>query len=60
MSEWSCPKKELICLLKIQMDLLDDDDVVLCTSVRMGDVVCATVRLEWTAKYVATRVTRVV
>jgi hypothetical protein len=55
-----CPKKELICLLKIRMDLLDDDDVSLCTSVRTGDVVFVAVRLEWTAKYVATRVTRVV
>jgi hypothetical protein len=59
-SEWRCPKKELICLLKIRMDLLDDDDVSLCTSVRTGDVVFVAVRLEWTAKYVATRVTRVV
>ena len=47
-------------MLKIQMDLLDDDDVSLCTSVRTGDVVFVAVRLEWTAKYVATRVTRVV
>ena len=47
-------------MLKIQMDLLDDDDVGLCTSVRMGDVVFVAVCLEWTAKYVATRVTQVV
>ena len=47
-------------MLKIQMDLLDDDDIGLCTSVGTGDVVFAAVRLEWTAKYVATRVTRVV
>ena len=38
------------CLLKIQMDLLDDDDVGLCTSVSTGDVVFVAVRLEWTAK----------
>ena len=47
-------------MLKIQMDLLDDDDVGLCKSLCTGDVVCVTVRLEWTAKYVVTRVTRVV
>ena len=42
------------------MGLLDDDDVGLCTSVRTGDVVIVAVCLEWTAKYVATCVTRVV
>ena len=42
------------------MDLLDDDYVGLCTSVCTGDVVCVTVRFEWTAKYVVTSVTRVV
>ena len=44
-------------MLKIQMDLLDDDDVGLCMSVRTDEVVCVTVRFEWTAKYVVTRVT---
>ena len=47
-------------MLKIQMDLLDDDDVGLCMRIRTGDVVFVAIRLEWTAKYVATHVTQVV